>query len=65
VTETTKSKRITGNDEASGIDPGGTHPTKPGQRDKSKPTPGAGGSVKLEQTVESGDRNTRRGPRDR
>ena len=45
------STQITGGDSAAGADPGGTHSTKPG-------TPDAG-TRKVEETVVSGDRNTR------
>ena len=46
----------TGNDPLDGVDPGGTHSTKPGNPDKSGPSkPQA-----VEQTVISGDRNAGR-----
>jgi hypothetical protein len=47
--------RTTGNDEVSGVDPGGTRATRPGQRDKAKPK-AAGAETSA--TVVSGDRNT-------
>jgi len=53
---TTRSTRITGNEEASGIDPGGTHSTRPGQRDKSASVP-KDKDVSLEHKNVSGDRN--------
>lgn len=46
------SSRVTGNDPVEGVDPGGTRPTRPGKM-------GPDGKPVLEQTVESGDRNTR------
>ena len=49
------SSRTTGNDSIEGADPGGTHSTKPGNPDKS---PGSPKGAKIEQTVESGDRNS-------
>jgi hypothetical protein len=49
------SSRTTGNDAIEGVDPGGTHSTKPGDPDKSSPS---AKEPKIEQTVESGDRNT-------
>lgn len=52
------SKRVTGNDPAEGADPGGTRPTRPGNPDKQGPAKPA----RVEQTVESGDRNNGRVP---
>ena len=49
------SSRTTGNDAIEGVDPGGTRSTKPGNPDKSAPSPKG---QKIDQTVESGDRNT-------
>ena len=54
-----ESTRTTGNDPAEGVDPGGTRPTKPGNPDKTS-TKDESGSAKVEQNVESGDRNTNR-----
>lgn len=48
------STRTTGNDPVSGVDPGGTHPTKPGQPDKSAPKKD---NASVEQSVQTGDRN--------
>jgi hypothetical protein len=51
------STQTTGGDPIEGVDPGGTRSTRPGQADKtdaSKPGP------KVEQRVESGDRNPKR-----
>ena len=46
-------ERTTGNDKIEGVDPGGTHSTRPGNPDKSgAPRPGA-----VTQDVVSGDRN--------
>ena len=50
----TSSSRTTGNDSVEGVDPGGTHSTKPGNPDKSGKS---GKDAKVEQKVESGDRN--------
>ena len=48
--------RTTGNDPLEGVDPGGTHSTRPGNPDKSGPSqPG-----RVEQTVTSGDRTAGR-----
>jgi hypothetical protein len=52
------SSRTTGNDSVEGVDPGGTRSTKPGNPDKSGRS--EKGS-KLDQTVESGDRNANPG----
>lgn len=52
-----RSTRVTGNDPASGADPGGTHSTHPGQRDKAGPKDDA---PELDQHVTSGDRNPTR-----
>ena len=50
-----KSDHTTGNDSVEGLDPGGTHSTKPGNPDKSGPSnPKA---VREEQKVVSGDQN--------
>jgi hypothetical protein len=49
------STRTTGNDPVAGADPGGTHSTRPGKRDKVRQTQE---EPRVEQTVESGDRNT-------
>jgi hypothetical protein len=54
-TFTNSSSRTTGNDPIEGIDPGGTHSTKPGQADKSAPK---AADPKVTQTVQSGDRNS-------
>lgn len=51
---TTTSTRTTGNDPSDGPDPGGTHSTKPGQRDKSAPK---SAEPVIHNTVASGDRN--------
>ncbi len=53
---TGSSSKTTGGDPAAGADPGGTRSTKPGNPDK-----GASASepAKVEQTVTSGDRNSR------
>lgn len=49
------SDHTTGNDPVEGLDPGGTHSTKPGNPDKSGPSdPGA---VREQQKVVSGDQN--------
>ena len=50
------SPHTTGNDPLDGVDPGGTRSTKPGNPDKGAP---AAQPAKVEQTVVSGDRNTR------
>jgi len=46
-------ERTTGNDKIEGVDPGGTHSTKPGNPDKS----GASRPGTVTQDVVSGDRN--------
>jgi hypothetical protein len=52
----TSSERTTGNDPVEGVDPGGTHSTKPGNPDKSGPAkPG-----QVSQDVVSGDNNAGR-----
>ena len=56
-TFTGSSSRTAGNDPIEGIDPGGTHSTKPGQRDKTAPK---APDPTVEQSVQSGDRNTER-----
>ncbi len=48
------SSRTTGNDSVEGVDPGGTHSTKPGNPDKGAPS---SKGAKIGQRVESGDRN--------
>ena len=48
--------RGTGNDPLDGVDPGGTHSTKPGNPDKSGPAKPA----RVEEPVVSGDRNAGR-----
>jgi hypothetical protein len=53
---TTRSTRITGNEEVSGIDPGGTHSKRPGQRDKSSSVP-KDKDVTVTHTDVSADRN--------
>ena len=53
---TESSSKTTGGDPVSGVDPGGTRSTKPGNLDKGAPT---SESTKVEQTVVSGDRNDR------
>jgi hypothetical protein len=65
MTQGHSSSKTTGNDDVAGVDPGGTHPTKPGQRDKTDPKSSTDGRVDLEQKVESGDRNVHREPTDR
>jgi hypothetical protein len=55
MTTSHESSRTTGNDAIEGVDPGGTHSTKPGNPDKGTASPKG---AKVEQTVESGDRNT-------
>ena len=65
MTQADTSSKTTGNDDAAGVDPGGTHPTKPGQRDKAAPTTAPEKPINLEQKVESGDRNVHREPTDR
>ena len=50
------SERKTANEPVEGMDPGGTHSTRPGQADKQGP---ATGKPKADQHVESGDRNDR------
>lgn len=52
---TTPSTRTTGNDPLEGVDPGGTHPTKPGNPDKGGPAKPM--EVRKEQTIVSGDEN--------
>ena len=49
------STHTTGNDPIEGIDPGGTRPTKPGNRNKSGPADPS--AVSHEQTVTTGDTN--------
>jgi hypothetical protein len=56
-TFTQSSSRTTGGDPIEGVDPGGTRSTKPGQPDKSAPKKP---DAKVEQSVESGDRNSTR-----
>lgn len=51
----TPSTRTTGNDPLEGVDPGGTHSTKPGNPDKSGPAKPM--EVHKEQTIVSGDEN--------
>ena len=46
----------TGNDPLDGVDPGGTHSTRPGNPDKSGPSVPA----RVEQSAVSGDRNAGR-----
>lgn len=53
---TGSSSKTTGGDPVSGVDPGGTRPTKPGNPDKAAPV---SPEPKTEQTVVSGDRNSR------
>ncbi len=50
--------RTTGNDPLDGVDPGGTHSTKPGNPDKSGPSKPE--RVDQDQTIVSGDRNAGR-----
>ena len=50
-----KSDHTTGNDPVEGLDPGGTHSTKPGNADKSGAANPA--AVREEQKVVSGDQN--------
>ena len=60
---TSTSNRTTGDDPAEGVDPGGTHSTKPGNSDKSgaaKPD-----AVRQDQDVVSGDQNDPAGKRAR
>lgn len=52
-----KSTATAGNDPIEGADPGGTRSTHPGQRDKNTPKQS---DTKVEQHVQSGDRNTQR-----
>jgi hypothetical protein len=52
------SSRTTGNDGIEGVDPGGTRSTKPGNPDKRADAPKG---AKLDQNVESGDRNSNPG----
>ena len=49
------SDHTTGDDPAEGVDPGGTHSTRPGNPDKSGPTDPK--AVRKEQHVVSGDQN--------
>lgn len=59
---TPSSTKTTGNDPVEGLDPGGTHSTRPGQADK---TGAKKDAPTVEQHVESGDRNEQtetRGP---
>jgi hypothetical protein len=51
---TNPSTRTAGNDPVAGADPGGTHSTHPGQRDKAAPKQA---DPAVEQRVSSGDRN--------
>lgn len=51
----TPSTRGTGNEPLEGVDPGGTHSTKPGNPDKSGPAKPT--EVRKEQTIVSGDEN--------
>ncbi len=53
------STATTGNDPVEGLDPGGTHSTKPGNPDKSGPSKPA--EVRREQSVVSGDQDDRIG----
>ncbi len=53
---TGSSSKTTGGDPVSGVDPGGTRSTKPGNPDKAAP---ASKEPTVEQDVVSGDRNTR------
>ena len=55
------SDRTTGNDPLDGVDPGGTHPTKPGNPDKSGPAK----PKNVDQAVVSGDQNQPEGERAR
>jgi hypothetical protein len=50
------SSKTTGGDPVSGVDPGGTHSTKPGNPDKTAPK---ADEATTPQTVVSGDRNDR------
>lgn len=54
-THTDKSTNTAGGDPIAGADPGGTHSTHPGQKDKKAPKEE---NPSEEQTVASGDRNT-------
>ena len=56
-TFTQASSRTAGGDPVEGVDPGGTHSTKPGQADKTAPKEA---NKKVEQSVQSGDRNAER-----
>lgn len=49
------STRVTGNEDAAGIDPGGTRSTRPGHRAGDDPSGKA--EAVIEQDIESGDRN--------
>ncbi len=49
------SDHTTGNDPVEGMDPGGTHSTKPGNPDKTGPAKPA--AVRKDQDVVSGDQN--------
>jgi len=53
---TIHSTRVTGNEPAEGVDPGGTRSTRPGNPDKTGPA--RPDKVDQGQTVVSGDRNT-------
>ncbi len=50
------STRTTGGDPLAGVDPGGTHSTKPGNPNKSGPARPE--RVAEDQAIKSGDRNT-------
>ncbi len=52
-----KSTRTTGNDPVEGLDPGGTRPTRPGNRDKTPDGKGGESDPVVTQNVRSGDRN--------
>jgi hypothetical protein len=56
---TEQSTRSTGNAPVEGIDPGGTRSTRPGNPDKTGAKPDR--PAKVEQNVESGDRNGKAG----
>jgi hypothetical protein len=56
-TFTHTSTRTAGNDPIEGVDPGGTHSTKPGQPDKTQSKPA---EPAAEQNVQRGDRNPER-----
>ena len=53
---TGSSSKTTGGDPVSGVDPGGTRSTKPGQADKGAP---ASKTAAVDQKVVSADRNDR------